>query len=447
MATQTQKKIIFDTIEYSPTSAQAPIHESLARIILVAGGERSGKSRLSSSEFLARLFEGKLFWLVGENYEQTRPEFDYICDGLDKLGIQFRATKRVDPGTVEGIDVPFRIDTKSARDPRKLAMQAPDGILGCEAAQLDYETFLRLMGRVAEKRGWLILSGTFEGSLGWYPEMFTRWSAPNEDDAEAFSMPTWSNTAIFPLGEQDPEILRLKTVATSKEYYLERYGGKPCPPAGRVFTEFSNAVHTGLGEEFEFDPAQTVYLAVDPGYAFAYAVEVIQKRGEHIFVVDEIYERGLTTSDIIKVCRQRPWWNKITGGAIDVAGLQHQAMPAVSEVWMKEAGIHLRSRKIQVRDGIERLKGYLQVSPLSNRPLLHINTRCKGLISEMGGCANPITNQTAVWRWRQDREGVVIGDQPEDRNNHATKALYYLLIDLTGYSTGLLPHKTIVKFF
>lgn len=431
-----QKQVVFDAIGYNPNPSQEPVHSSEARIIQVAGGERSGKSRSGSAELGARLLEGSLFWLVGESYEQTRAEFDYICSDLDKRGISYRASKRVDPGEIEGVSFKFKVLTKSARDPRKLGMQAPDGILACEAAQLDYETFLRLLGRAAEKRGWIILSGTFESSLGWYPELYARWSVINDDDAEAFSIPTWTNLAVFPTGEDDPEIQRLKS-NSSKEWFLERYGGVPCPPSGRVFNEFSNKIHTGTGGDYDFDPLLPVYLWIDPGYAYAYAVEVAQKKGERIYVFDEVFEQGLTTSEIITVCKQKVWWNKVTGGAVDIAGLQHQAQPAVVETWIKEAGVHLKYKKIKVRDGIERVKSYLKVNPITNRPLLHINTRCKGLISEMGGCPNPITHQTAVWKWKQDKDGNVIGDEPEDRNNHATKATAYGLVNLVGYADGL----------
>lgn len=443
MPNDTQREICFNRIGYKPNPIQLPIHQSSARIRQVSGGERSGKSTVGANDLTSRLHEGSLFWLVGAEYDATKAEFEYICDNLNKLEIPFTATKRVDPGEIDaGI---FKILTKSARDPRKLAMQAPDGILVCEAAQVDYETFLRVRGRVAEKRGWLMLTGTLEGSLGWYPELLTRWQMPNDEDAQSFCMPTWTNTAVFPGGEKDPEILALKA-ASSEEWFDERYGGVPCPPAGRVFTEFSNAFHTGIGKEYEFDPSGTVYLWVDPGYAFAYAVEVAQKRGDDIFIIDEIYEQGLITSDIIKVCKQKPWWNRVAGGAVDIAGTQHQAMPAVCEVWLKEAGINLRSKKIRIRDGVERVKSYLNINPITGRPLLHINARCKGLISEMGGCANPITNQTAVYRWRQAKDGAVIGDEPEDRNNHACKALAYGLIDLCGYSIAQLT-KPIIKFW
>lgn len=443
MTIQAQRNLIFQKLNYIPTPEQAKIHDAETRIKLVAGGERSGKSYCSSMELMARLWFGKLFWLVAADYERTKAEFMYVCESLDKLDIPFHATKNVDPGEID-IQGGFRIATKSAKDPRKIAMEAPDGIVVCEASQIDFETFLRLRGRIAEKRGWLLMSGTFESSLGWYPELYLKWLAPNTEDARSFSLPTWSNLAIFPGGRQDPEILALEA-GSSEEWFLERFGGVPCPPKGRVFSEFSNTIHTGIGKEFEFDPLGLVHLFVDPGYSTAYAVLAVQKRGEYLYIIDEVYERNLVTSDIIKICKQKPWWNKVIGGAVDVAALQHQALPAVSEVWLNESGVALRSQKVGIRDGIEAVKRFLLVNPLTNQPLLHINARCTGLISEMGGCPSPLTGQTAVYRWKEDREGNVVGEVPEDKWNHSCKALAYGIVDLFGYA--LASRQAKVKFF
>lgn len=162
MANKAQRDLIFSKIGHTPTAAQEKIHDSLARVRLVAGGERSGKSKSAAADLTSRLFEGKLFWLTAADYERTRAEFDYIIEHLVKLGIKFSATKHVDPGEIE-IEGGIRIATKSAKDPRKLAMEAPDGILVCEASQVDFETFLRVRGRVMERRGWVLLSGCLAG--------------------------------------------------------------------------------------------------------------------------------------------------------------------------------------------------------------------------------------------------------------------------------------------
>ena len=97
---------------------------------------------------------------------------------------------------------------------------------------------------------------------------------------------------------------------------------------------------------------------------------------------------------------------------------------------------------VLIRDGIEAVKRFLIVNPVTNRPLLNVNARCTGLISEMGGCPNPISGQIQVYKWRQDKEGNTLADDPEDRNNHASKALAYGIVHLFGYAgTSLVKPK------
>jgi len=433
MPNEAQLKYWFDQLGYKPTPEQWAVHLDTHRIREVAGGERSGKSYLSALDTFARLTDGTLFWLVAADYERTRAEFNYIVEAHEKAKIRFTATKKIDPGELTN-ELGITIKTKSAKDPRKLAMEAPDGILACEASQLDYETFLRLRGRLAEKRGWLLMSGTFESSLGWYVDLYNLGQTENDQDLKSFSLPTWTNRAIFPGGRSDPEILSLEA-QFSKEWFMERFGGIPCPPKGLVFTDFRTNIHTGVDKMFQFNPSEPVYLWIDPGFAHAYAVLVAQKRdAETVAIVDEIYETGFVTEDIITIARKKPCWNKIVGGAIDIAGKQHQAMSSPMETWIKRTGIPLRAKKIRIQDGIERTKTSLKVNPITNKPGIYINAKCKGLISELGGCPNPLTGATAVYQWRMDSNNNVVGDVPDDKHNDACKALAYGLVDMFGFA-------------
>ena len=182
MATQiTQPRklsdVLYEKVNFTPTELQRAILGSKKRFTLVAGGEQAGKSMVASKYLLGRFLDTGdpgLFWLVAADYERTRAEFEYLVEDFGNLGLLKEASKRVDPGRIILADG-TRIETKSAKDPRTLAMRAPNGIVGCEASQLDLETFNRLRGRCAPKRGWMFLSGTFEGSLGWYPQMFQAW--------------------------------------------------------------------------------------------------------------------------------------------------------------------------------------------------------------------------------------------------------------------------------
>ena len=335
----------------------------------------------------------------------------------------------MDPGYIVLADG-TRIETKSAKDPRTLAMRAPNGILGCEASQLDMETFFRLRGRCAPKRGWMFLAGTFEGSLGWYPQMYTAWAAGADPEAKAYSLPSWTNKYLYPGGREDPEIQRLKEVA-SDDFYMERIEGKPSPPKGLVFTEFRPDAHV---VDVEYVPDVPVHLWMDPGYAGGYAVEVIQVQGEQIQVIDEIYEVGLVTDEIIDIAKSRPWWPDVKFGVIDIAGNQHQAMAAPAEVWLQQAGLYLSSQKVKINEGTERLKGWLKIDPRTHAPRIVFSPKCIGIMSEFGMAPNPFDGQTRAYRWKTDREGNIVGDTPEDKYNHGIKAIIYGLIDRFGYS-------------
>ena len=422
---------LFEKVGFTPTPEQGAILESRFRFNLVAGGEQAGKSLIASKYLLSRFAETEergLYWLVAADYERTRAEFEYLLQDFSALGILKEASKRVDPGHLTLADG-TKIETKSAKDPRTLAMRAPNGIIGCEASQLDLETFFRLRGRCAPKRGWMFLSGTFEGSLGWYPQMFTAWASGADKDARAFSLPSYTNMHLYPGGVNDPEIQRLKEVS-SDDFFMERIEGKPSPPKGLVFPEFRPDAHIS---EVEYEQGDPVHLWMDPGYAGAYAVIAVQVRGEQICIVDEIYEQGLVTEDIITIAQTRDWWKDVKFGVIDIAGTQHQAMAAPAEVWLERTGLYLSSQKIRINEGTERLKGWLKIDPKTHAPRIVFNPKCAGILSEFGSAPNPFDGQTKAYRWKTDREGNIVGDIPEDKYNHSVKAVIYGLIDRFGY--------------
>ena len=385
---------------------------------------------VASKYLLARMFEINdpgLYWLVAADYERTRAEFEYLVEDFSALGVLKESSKRVDPGRMLLADG-TRVETKSAKDPRTLSMRAPDGIIGCEASQLDLETFYRMRSRCAPRRGWMFLSGTFEGSLGWYPQMHTSWSIPTEEE-QSFSLPSYTNTHLYPGGVEDPEIQRLKR-DSSDDFFLERIEGVPSPPEGLVFGEFRPDLHVA---DVKWSVGDPVHLWMDPGYAGAYAVMAVQVNDDVVTVIDEIYEKGLVTEEIIDVCRGRPWWQDVQYGVIDVAGYQHQAMAAPAEIWMKETGLYLGSQKVLINDGTERLKGFLKPDPVSQGAKIQINPKCTGLLSEFGMAPNPFDGQTRAYRWKVDRDGNIVGNAPEDKNNHGIKALIYGIVDNYGY--------------
>lgn len=435
---------LFEQVKFKPTKEQLEILNHPARVKLVAGGERAGKSRLGAmycfkeivNSLISKTSTKPVFWLVAADYERTRAEFEYLTELLVKAGLARKLTKRVDPGQIECVGGVV-IRTKSASDYRSLAMEAPEGIVCCEASQIDYESFLRLRGRVAEKRGWLLLEGTFEGSFGWYPERWKAWQAyPNQEDAKSFSLPSWSNTYVYPGGRNDPEIVSLQAIH-SDDWFAERYAGIPSPPRGLVHTLFRTEFH--VQPEVVWEPGEDVHVWIDPGYRGAYAVEVAHVKlidgNPQVRIFDEIYERGLTGHDICDVIMTRPWWGKsATRGVIDIAGTQHHAMPAQTEVWLAKTGLYLDYSAVNLLDGIERLNTFLKINPITKAPGLLINPSCRGIISEFGGGPDPFDGRNFhPYKWKTDSQGNIVGTLPEDRYNHGIKAVTYGIAHPANY--------------
>ena len=445
---ETVQDYLLQKVGFTPWGSQKPILECNKRFMLVAGGDQAGKSVGASKKLLLRWYEDNekwdetiLYWLVAIDYEGCRQEFDFIVEDFTTLFGQsaVKHTNRIDPGTIELI-VPgekrprMKIETKSAKDPRTLRMKAPHGIVACEASQLDLETYNRMSLRVGPKRGWLYMSGSFEGSLGWYPSLWNAWRGP-WPDRQSFSIKTEDNLYLFPGGADDPEILRMKTDA-SDDYIQERMMGLPSPPKGIVFHEIRADIHV---RDIEYTPGEPVHLWIDPGYGSAAAIMVYQIIDEQVRGIDEVYEVGLVASELIQICQERPWWKDVRFGVVDAYGKQHHNMRAVAEVWSapppEGAGLYLSSQKVDQKEGIERFRGFLKPNPLTGEPKIVWNVKCKGILSELGLMPNPFDGQTKVYRWKTDREGNIVGDTPENKHNDGIKATIYGLVDNYGYSS------------
>lgn len=418
-----------------------------AREVLGAGGERAGKSWVGANYLNVRdaAWDGELYWIVGKDYERCQNEFEYIAKAMLELNV-VQASEIHTPHSgqwymtlVSGTT----IKTWSLQDWLKVGSEAPKGIIICEVAQISHTEYLRLTDRTAEKRGWVIGTGTFEGSLGWYPELWKLYQLPGQS-GQSFSYPTWSNLAIFPGGENDPEIIRLKEkYADRTDYFMERFGGVPSPPKGLVFPEFRALTHVKT-MEIKDSP---IYLWIDPGYAGAYAVEVIQVVDDTIRIIDEIYEQGLVSEEITKVVMQKSWFKLVEGGVVDIAARQHQAMPAVEQIWETPRkddgwpGVRLTSNYVKEEEGRERLHTFLTVNPIDHEPRLFIDPKCHGILSEFGICANPFTDEAAPYKWKEARTGEVIGKNPDDKNNHGIKAIWYGLVAKFGFVNRSMGNK------
>jgi hypothetical protein len=442
------KKVFWRNAGYEPNPQQRAVLEHPRRIKVLSGGERSGKTKSAAMWAIGQMFSRpklnpqpeELGWIVAKHYELTRFSYDYIGAALKANGVLQEWRSATNPGLIKAAGNQV-VRTKSALDVESLAGEAPDWILVDEAAQVSLQAVQRIRTRAAEKRAPIFYVSTMEGSFGWFPEAVTMWQEPffqEKLDVAGFVLPSWTNTAVYPGGRQDPEILAMEA-ELPPDVFNERIAGIPSPPKGLVHGAFRMNIHC---QPVQFIEGEPVYLGIDPGRSHdgsAYAVVVAQYFDKQLRIIDVVYHHGRTTAEVIEICEGRWWWKKgPINAVIDQAGAQQRSNSALSDVdiWAQQAGVFCRYEYIKIEEGIRRVNGFLRVDPISGRPRLIVNSEddpdtgqpwCHGLIAEWGGLPSPFGGGAKVYKWESNRDGDIIGGVPRDRYNDASKALAYLI--------------------
>ena len=440
---------------YEPSPTQLAAHKSGVRTKQVAGGWRVGKSTWLAAEILPYCFHDNAeIWVIANTYQLPRYEFMYLYHWLRWLDCPI--TRFNDPGNgMWRLDLAWgaKLETHSCDDVTTIEGGNLDCVGVAEAGLVDEGVIRRLSGRVAEKRGPVLMSGSLDASQNWYMESFSNFlNGPIEDVSwHSFGVPSWENKVVFPKGEQDEQILHWKATLTEDEYKL-KVCAEVAKPSELVFPEFREDIHivnfeysnTDQGgfkleypepimddigvrvKGFTLPNRGDVMLAIDPGYAGAYAVLACRKYDEDIYVLDEVYVRREVVEEVIAECKTRWWWPHISYAVIDIAGKQHQAMTSQIEIWSKQQhlGFPPRSMYVPIPDGIQRLRTFLK-NPLNGRPRIYFSRLCKNTAKEF-----------SLYRYRLSKENRPEREEPVDRDNHAIKALTYLLMDRFGPSEG-----------
>lgn len=231
---------------------------------IIFGGWRAGKSRLLATEALVDWFlcqamalarketpKPKLYWIVGPDYPQANQEFLYLFEWFSmQQGWITSVSNPIEGSKSLTLLDGSKFETKTAQAEERLGSVAPDMILACEAGQLSEQARLWLRGRSMEKRSRIIYGGTLEDEeahkqWAWYLELGTAWMEERNEDHAAYSLPSWANTAIYPRGREDEEILKMETdlkEQTGSDYaFLRRIAGVPAGSPYQVYPQLSTA--------------------------------------------------------------------------------------------------------------------------------------------------------------------------------------------------------------
>jgi hypothetical protein len=450
-----QKLAILTLLGVTPFPRQLDAHSVLVgprtipATVCVLGGERAGKSQWAAAEIATLLPFSELIYLAGAEYENAQKEFRYLLQFVRQLGIIGDTTTGV-PGSIVAMPksgqwemtvspLPtrlVRIETISFAQKGADALiatgEAPDIILLAEAGMCEEDQFLAAYSRVSERRGAVILSGTLKRAKPWYVALYRELQGESAYNGRSFSFPSWQNTVVYPGGRGDRTIVALER-ALGEVRFKERIGAEPIASPLLVFArEFDRKLHVKV---CAYDPSLPLWLVCDPGYAGAYALEVIQAAGkDDVRVIDEFYERYATWDMAVRWLRERDYVKCDSKGRVlnvrravmDVAGAQHHGDKSQAEQWWAATGIAWRGKKIGIEEGINRLRDFLR-SPFDyTKSRLTIDPKCKGLIWEL----------EEGEMYQRDGAGDPIRDTPLDANNHARKAVSYGVVEWFSRSDG-----------
>lgn len=442
---------------YVPVERIAAVHHNPARIRLLSGGARLGKSLFMAMEAVPWTFHADLIWLLGPDYMQTRQEFFYMVEALVSIGATNSALismpqHKAAPCSME-TTWGTQIETMTTQDPEKIASKAPDMILLCEPGQIQDEIWDRASERVTTKRGGIILAGTFEdNTYTWFQDAWFRWRKwPNDEDAKSFSVPMWANTYTFPDGKDDLEVKRMEATL-SRDVFLRRIAGIPTPSRKLILADVwrpkksdGNPHHVGYFPFIRKSQSRNlnpVEIFIDPGWGSEsyYYVGAVQKsindQGREVFhVIDEIAVQHMTHQQVAQLAMSKDWWNNVTGGVAEPWGGDSHALGSKTaiEEWAEHTKVNLRAaERVPLDDRISYLRDTLY-DPVHEEPRIFFNEeRTPHIQHEIGH-----------WRRRNTRADATRAPKPSDLGCDGIKALASYLTEQKRFTYS--PKRPIVN--
>jgi hypothetical protein len=392
------------------------------------------------------------FWIVGPNYTDAEKEFRVHYNDLVRLGAPFDK-----PGTYNNphdgdmqislYDGKFIVMAKSAQYPERLVGEGLNGVIMAEAAKQRERTwtkFIRPM--LADYGGWSLHTSTPEGR-NWFYESWVRGQSIEHEDWESWRMPSWRNPYVYPAGATQKSIDLVRKMLDHKvpvtDQVLLKYGvdleigallrdltqetfnqeiaALFTEFAGRVFKDFDEDVHVA---DLVYDPSLPMYAASDYGFTNPFVWLVVQVDPDGVvYVLDEMYEQGLTIDEIGREIQSRglapqsmrifypdpasPGDTKALEKMLKIRGARHTGGDLDTRLRLIRAALKVRHPELP------------DEHPL-RKPKLLINRKCTNTIREFNEYRYPKSVSEAA---EAEKLKTNVPEKPMKKDDHTPEAL------------------------
>jgi hypothetical protein len=393
---------LFQMLGYTPHEGQAAFHRSTARFKVLIAGARFGKSLAAARDHLAEILAGDTEgWLVGPTFGLTRPEFDYMLEGLLALGTRLLA--RFSPPAMR---LPWgaTIEGHSAFMPETLLGREIDWLILCEAAHIDREAFERFLhARLTTRTGRLTVVTSPRGR-NWVHELYQR-GIEHTPEWQSFRHATWDNPLI---GRLELDSAR---ASLPEDTFAEQFGGEFTSAAGAVYREFRPAVHVA---RLSAPAGAIIHKAIDFGYTSPFAcLWAALDHDDRLLVLHEHYAAGLSIPEHAAIIHEIDAGFSAQGCTIGPAWGDSAA--AGERRMLADFGIRTQPADKQVSGGVEAVRARL-LTRQDGRPGLLVDERCVRLVAEFEN-----------YQWQQNSQGLRV---PRKQDDHALDALRYMCMAL-----------------
>lgn len=418
----------FDETGYLPHPGQKVAHYDNTRNRVLSNGRRWGKSMFGGKEIegmaFVKNFRGEPMrgWIIGPNYTDAEKEFRIVYDTFKKLGIDQISSKFLSNTENGNMHIQtnwgFDLQCRSANHPESLVGEGLDFVLLAEAGRHRRRTFTEYVRpALSDKRGISIMSGVPEDAseqslLYWG---YHRGQDPSKLQWKSWRMPSWTNTAVFPGGRTDPEILEAEDDLTEDEF-RRQYGGEFILRRGRVMKEWDDLHHVG---KINYNPDWPLFAAVDFGYTNDWVWLWIQldPLTKVVYVIGEHRFRLRDTEDIARrELLAHPLTQKL------VAIYPDPSSPDDAQILRRVLGVPTRSNtggEIKVR--LRLMRSALKLRP-EHLPDDHPEKTAGLIIDET--CHRLIWEMREGYRWPESHSDMRNDSEiPMDNDNHGPEAL------------------------